>query len=86
MVCDHEMQVVHRATESGESFGANALESKDAGRGLRVVTVTDCHFAVISKVNYKESVEKCRQKVREDEVKFLRSIPFLSHLSKHKCT
>ena len=54
------MQVVHRATEPGESFGNNALEAKDLGRALRIVTVTDCHFAVISKANYKESGEKCR--------------------------
>ena len=84
MVEDHEMQIVHKAG-SGEAFGSNALEAKDQGRALRVVTASDCSFAIISKEDYKSSVEKCRMKVREDEIKFLRTIPFLSHLSKHKC-
>jgi hypothetical protein len=84
MVCDHEMQVVHRANKAGQSFGENALLLKDTGRACRVVTVTDCIFAVISKSNYNESVLKCQEKVEDEEVKFLRSIPYLNHLSKNR--
>ena len=65
----------------GKSFGELALV-KSGTRAARITWVEDCKFAVINKELYQKVLSKIDEQNKENKIKFLRQIPFISHWSK----
>ena len=53
-------------------------------RLARTVTVTDCHFIVVSAENFKH-LEKFEKRVVEEKILFLQNLHFFKTWSKTKC-
>jgi CRP-like cAMP-binding protein len=49
------MKMIH-TYRAGDHFGELALEN-ETPRGARIVTATDCHFAVVDRNDYKACLE-----------------------------
>lgn len=58
---NYTLQRVHTVAPGG-SFGEIALQS-DARRAARVVTVTDCHLAIVRKEDYNKCLKKFALKI-----------------------
>ena len=61
---------------SGKSFGELAL-IKNKPRAATIKCITDCHFAVMSKIDYQKVLQRIEQKNLNKIVEFLNQIPFL---------
>ena len=49
-----------------------------------MVTVTDCHFAWLSKADFQRCLDAFEKRKRDTEAAFLRSLPFFGQLLKEK--
>lgn len=59
-------------------FGEQAL-LKGIGRAGTVITLEDCHMAVVEKDSYEKLIKRAQQAKSAKEIQFLRQIPFISH-------
>ena len=67
----------------GSAFGELAL-LKDQPRSASIYCLTDCHFAVLNKVDYLRILGKAENKKLDELIEFLKGIPIFANLSRKK--
>ena len=76
---------VVRVIKIGESFGELAL-LHDAPRSGTVVTVTDCLLWTLERRNFRKIIEHITKINYEENLRFIDSIPILSHIEQYQKT
>jgi len=68
---------------AGASFGENALLTKEP-RAARIVTLTHCKFAVLTKFYYDRVLGRKEKQQKLETINFLQNIPIFQPYSKSK--
>ncbi|CAI2376116.1 unnamed protein product [Moneuplotes crassus] len=66
----------------GVGFGELALISKNSKRAATIRAATDCNFAVLEKQDYQQIYGKYEEKILNQKIDFLKSIPIFKHATR----
>ena len=75
------MEKVH-AYKDGDFFGDLALHTEKK-RQATLSTIKECHFATISKVDFKKLIDRFEQRRVQTNFELLEQLPYFSHWSKN---
>lgn len=82
---DEEFQVEYNQVavlSGGKSFGELAL-IKNKPRAATIRCLTNCHFAVVDRYDYKKVLGKIEQKRMNHMIDYLISLPYFKHWTRH---
>ncbi|CDW78417.1 cyclic nucleotide-binding domain containing protein [Stylonychia lemnae] len=70
---------------SGQSFGELAL-MQNKPRSATILCLTDCYLASLNKVSFQNAIQKGMQRALNDNIEFLKTIPFFQGWTKNSLT